>query len=121
MGDNSYGQRVPWPGQGTPVYNYPQSGGRPQLDPRLAMQMQPPMMNGFPGMPQQMPQQIPQHLAMSGAGPLWDMDVSSQMFMQAINFDKLMAERQAGLSQMANTSVNEDLNGKMYSISYTGS
>lgn len=108
MGDNSYGPRVPWTGQGQPMYNYPQSGGRPPLDPRLAMQMQPQMINGYPGMPQQLPQQM----AMSGTGPLWDMDVSSQMFMQAINFDKLMAERQAGLAQLANTSVSEDLNGE---------
>jgi len=113
MGDNPYGARLPWTSQaqGQPMYNYPPTNVRAMLDPRLGMQMRPPVMNGYPNMAQ-----VPavQQLAMSGgmSGPMWDMDVPSQMFMQAVNFDKLMAERHAGGQQLANTSTSEDLNGK---------
>lgn len=119
MGDNSYGARVPWPGPGQPAYTYQQpsvrSGApldpcvRHSLDPRFSMQMRPPVMNGYPG--------VPVSTAMSGSYPMWDMDVPSQMFMQTMNLERLMAERHPNIAQMMNTSVGSEdqaqLNGEL--------
>lgn len=120
MGDNSYGTRLPWQGQGQQApYNFqPGLTGslRTPMDPRLAMQMRPPVINGYPGLPQAMPTQ-PMPTPVPGTYPLWDVDVPSQMFMQAVNFDRLMTERQPNMGQALNTSnASEDLsqqNGRL--------
>ncbi|KAH3888449.1 centromere protein J-like [Dreissena polymorpha] len=88
-----------WPGGlGQPGFpQVPVSMG-PVLDPRYAMQMRAPNMNGYPVMPP------PMSTPMSGTYPMWDMDIQSQMMMQTMNFDRLMAERQTGLTPNLNTS-----------------
>ena len=84
MGDNSFTGRPQWPRAPDPVM-YPGMPGNPNMEPRFNMQMRP--VNGY----------IPTSVStpMSGSYPLWDMDVPSQMFMQAINFDRVMGMGQS--------------------------
>lgn len=94
--DNSFGSRPPWPGR--PDGHTGQSFGN--LQPGMTMgyradqplQMRAPMMNGYTGPMADV--STPSTLG-GGGYPMWDMDIPSQMFMQAVNFDRLMQQQVA--------------------------
>lgn len=55
------------------------------------------MMNGYSGLRPAPVISTPS--SVGGGYPMWDMDIPSQMFMQAVNFDRMM--QQQGLTDSA--------------------
>ncbi|XP_053374954.1 centromere protein J-like isoform X2 [Mercenaria mercenaria] len=99
--DNSFGSRPPWPGRpmGLPAQSY---GGNLQPGMDLSygthsVQPRPPLMNGYAGVRPG----ITTPSSVGGGYPMWDMDIPSQMFMQAMNFDRMMQQQQQGMTDPA--------------------
>jgi hypothetical protein len=67
------------------------------------------VMNGFNGVPQAL-NTMSTPSSMGGGYPMWDMDIPSQMFMQTMNFERMMQQQQQQQQQgmmepVANMSV----------------
>ena len=56
-------------------------------------------MNGFP--PSSMSAAMSTPSSVGGRFPMWDMDIPSQMFMQAVNFEQLMGKQPGGMADMS--------------------
>ena len=56
-------------------------------------------MNGYP--PSSMSAAMSTPSSVGGRFPMWDMDIPSQMFMQAVNFEQLMGKQSVGMADMS--------------------
>ena len=96
--ENSFGSRPPWPNRpvGLPPQTY-DGNMQPNINQSYNAlqpgQQRAPVMNGFSGVPSALNTMSTPN-SMAGAYPMWDMDIPSQMFMQTMNFERLMQQQQ---------------------------